>query len=285
MIPASFDYVRPDSVTDAVSALASAGEDGKVLAGGQSLIPVLRLRLAYPSTLVDVGRIPELQGVREDGDAIVIGAMTTHHAVMHDDLVRQHAPLIAQATATVADPQVRHRGTFGGALSHADPAGDLGAVALALGCEFVASGPGGERRIAAADFFADYLTTALSPDEILTAVRVPKLGADWSSHYEKFNRVAQAWSIVGVAALVRRENGAIAEARVGLTNMGPTPLRASAVEAALAGADASAGAVAAAAEHAAEGTSAPSDLSGKADYREHLARVLTRRAVLAAAGI
>jgi carbon-monoxide dehydrogenase medium subunit len=285
MIPASFDYVRPDSVTDAVSALASAGEDGKVLAGGQSLIPVLRLRLAYPSTLVDVGRIPELQGVREDGDAIVIGAMTTHHAVMHDDLVRQHAPLIAQATATVADPQVRHRGTFGGALSHADPAGDLGAVALALGCEFVASGPGGKRRIAAADFFADYLTTALSPDEILTAVRVPKLGADWSSHYEKFNRVAQAWSIVGVAALVRRENGAIAEARVGLTNMGPTPLRASAVEAALAGADASAGAVAAAAEHAAEGTSAPSDLSGKADYREHLARVLTRRAVLAAAGI
>jgi carbon-monoxide dehydrogenase medium subunit len=285
MIPAAFDYVRPGSVAEAVSALASAGEDGKVLAGGQSLIPVLRLRLAYPSTLVDVGRIPELQGVREDGDAIVIGAMTTHHAVMHDDLVRQHAPLIAQATATVADPQVRHRGTFGGALSHADPAGDLGAVALALGCEFVASGPGGERRIAAADFFADYLTTTLSPDEILTAVRVPKLGAGWSSHYEKFNRVAQAWSIVGVAALVRRENGAIAEARVGLTNMGSTPLRASAVEASLAGADASVDAVAAAAEHAAEGTSAPSDLSGKADYREHLARVLTRRAVLTAAGI
>jgi carbon-monoxide dehydrogenase medium subunit len=285
MIPASFDYTRPGSVADAVAALGSAGEDGKVLAGGQSLIPVLRLRLAYPSTLVDVGRIPELQGVREDGDAIVIGAMTTHHAVMHDDLVRQHAPLIAQATATVADPQVRHRGTFGGALSHADPAGDLGAVALALGCEFVASGPGGERRIAAADFFADYLTTTLSPDEILTAVRVPKLGAGWSSHYEKFNRVAQAWSIVGVAALVRRENGAIAEARVGLTNMGSTPLRASAVEASLAGADASVDAVAAAAEHAAEGTSAPSDLSGKADYREHLARVLTRRAVLTAAGI
>jgi carbon-monoxide dehydrogenase medium subunit len=285
MIPAAFDYACPSSVAEAVSALGAAGEDGKVLAGGQSLIPVLRLRMAYPSTLVDVGRIPELRGVREDGDAIVIGAMTTHHAVLHDDLVLQHAPLIAQATDTVADPQVRHRGTFGGALSHADPAGDLGAVALALGCEFVASGPGGERRIAAADFFADYLTTALSPDEILTAVRVPKLGAGWSSHYEKFNRVAQAWSIVGVAALVRRENGAIAEARIGLTNMGSTPLRASAVEAALAGADASADAVAAAAEHAAEGTSAPSDLSGKADYREHLARVLTRRAVLAAAGI
>jgi len=284
MIPAAFDYARPGSIAEAVSALGAAGEDGKVLAGGQSLIPVLRLRMAYPSVLVDVGRIPELQGVRDDGDAIMIGAMTTHHAVMHDELVRQHAPLIAQATATVADPQVRHRGTFGGALSHADPAGDLGAVALALGAEFVASGPGGERRIAAADFFVDYLTTALSPDEILTAIRVPKLGAGWTSHYEKFNRVAQAWSIVGVAALVRRDNGAIAEARVALTNMGPTPLRASAVEQSLAGADASAEGITAAAAHAAEGTSAPSDLSGNADYREHLARVLTARAVRTAAG-
>jgi len=284
MIPAAFDYARPGSIAEAVSALGAAGEDGKVLAGGQSLIPVLRLRMAYPSVLVDVGRIPELQGVRDDGDAIVIGAMTTHHAVMHDELVRQHAPLIAQATATVADPQVRHRGTFGGALSHADPAGDLGAVALALGAEFVASGPGGERRIAAADFFVDYLTIALSPDEILTAIRVPKLGAGWTSHYEKFNRVAQAWSIVGVAALVRRDNGAIAEARVALTNMGPTPLRASAVEQSLAGADASAEGITAAAAHAAEGTSAPSDLSGNADYREHLARVLTARAVRTAAG-
>jgi carbon-monoxide dehydrogenase medium subunit len=284
MIPAAFDYARPGSIAEAVSALGAAGEDGKVLAGGQSLIPVLRLRMAYPSVLVDVGRIPELQGVRDDGDAIVIGAMTTHHAVMHDELVRQHAPLIAQATATVADPQVRHRGTFGGALSHADPAGDLGAVALALGAEFVASGPGGERRIAAADFFVDYLTTALSPDEILTAIRVPKLGAGWSSHYEKFNRVAQAWSIVGVAALVRRDGGTIAEARIGLTNMGPTPLRAFAVEQALAGAEAYAESNAAAAAHAGEGTSAPSDLSGNADYREHLARVLTARAVRTAAG-
>jgi carbon-monoxide dehydrogenase medium subunit len=285
MIPAAFDYVRPGSVAEAVSALGAAGEDAKVLAGGQSLIPILRLRMAYPSTLVDVGRIAEMQGVRDDGDAIVIGAMTTHDAVMHDDLVQQHAPLIVQATATVADPQVRHRGTFGGALSHADPAGDLGAVALVLDCEFVVSGPRGERRVAAADFFADYLTTALSPDEILTAVRVPKLGASWSSHYEKFNRVAQAWSIVGVAALVRRENGAIAEARVGLTNMGATPLRAGAVEQALAGADASADAIATAAAHADEDTAPPSDLSGQADYRRHLARVLTGRAVRAAAGV
>ncbi|HZC70018.1 MAG TPA: xanthine dehydrogenase family protein subunit M [Jatrophihabitans sp.] len=283
MIPAAFDYVRPTAIDEAVSALAAAGEDAKVLAGGQSLIPVLRMRLAYPTTLVDVGKIAELRGVRDDGDAIVIGSMTTHRDVMHDPLVREHAPVIAQATATVADAQVRHLGTFGGSLAHADPAGDLPAVALALDCEFVANGPGGVRRIAAADFFSDYLTTTLSPDEILTAVRVPKLGAGWSSHYEKFNRVAQAWAIVGVAALVRRDNGAIAEARIGLTNMGSTPMRASATESALAGAEPTAAAVGAAAELAANGTSPPSDLSGQADYREHLAKVLTRRAVLAAA--
>ncbi len=285
MIPASFDYVAPTSVSEAVSALSGAGEDAKVMAGGQSLIPVLRLRLAYPTTVVDLGRIAELKGVRDDGDAIVIGAMTAHDDVMHDALVQQFAPVIAQATATVADPAVRHRGTFGGALAHADPAGDLGAVALALDCEFVASGPSGERRIAAADFFQDYLTTALAEDEILTSIRVPKLGDGWGSHYEKFNRVAQAWSIVAVAAVVKRSNGSIAEARVGLTNMGSTPLRAHAVESALSGVDASADAVGAAAEHAAEGTTAPSDLSGKADYREHLARVLTKRAVLTAAGV
>jgi carbon-monoxide dehydrogenase medium subunit len=285
VIPAAFEYTAPRSVSDAVSALAEAGEDAKVLAGGQSLIPVLRLRLASPSTIVDVGRINDLRGVRDDGDAIVIGAMTTHDAVLHDALVHQHAPVIAQATATVADPQVRHRGTFGGALSHADPAGDLGAVALALDCEFVAQGPSGERRIAAADFFQGYLTTALSPDEILTSIRVPKLGDGWSSHYEKFNRVAQAWSIVGVAAVVNRSNGGIVEARIGLTNMGSTPLRARAVESALAGAEASAEAVGAASRHAADGTNAPSDLSGKADYREHLARVLTKRAVLTASGV
>jgi carbon-monoxide dehydrogenase medium subunit len=282
VIPAPFEYARPMSVDEAVSSLEEGGEDAKVLAGGQSLIPVLRLRLAYPSTVVDVGRIAELQGVRDDGDAIVIGAMTTHHDVLHDPLVLEHAPVIRQATETIADPQVRHRGTFGGSLAHADPAGDLPAIALALGCEFLATGSGGERRIPADQFFVDYLTTALTADEVLTAIRVPKLGAGWSSHYEKFHRVAQAWAIVGVAALVRRENGSIAEARIGLTNMAPTPLRATAVETALAGADASEQAVGAAAENAAAGTQAPSDLSGQADYREHLARVLTKRAVLSA---
>lgn len=285
MIPAAFDYVRPSSVEDAVTALSEAGEDAKVLAGGQSLIPVLRMRLAYPTVLVDVGRVDELKGVRDDGEAIVIGAMTRHYEVVGNPLVQQHAPLIAQATETVADPQVRHRGTFGGALAHADPAGDLGGVALALNCEFVASGPGGVRRIAAADFFQDYLTTALGADEILTAIRVPKLGQGWGSHYEKFTRVAQSWSVVGVAALVKRDNGSIAEARVGLTNMGSTPLRAAAVESALAGAAASAESIGAAADHAAEGTDAPTDLSGGSDYREHLARVLTKRALLAATGV
>ncbi len=285
MIPAQFDYVAPDSVSGAVTALGEAGEDAKVLAGGQSLIPVLRLRLSYPSVLVDLRKVAELRGVREEGDTLVIGAMTRHADILTEPLVRRHAALVAEATATVADPAVRHRGTFGGALAHADPAGDLAAVALALDAQLVAEGPGGRRSIAAADFFQDYLQTALSPDELLVEVRLPKLAGQWGVHYEKFNRVAQAWAIVGVAAAVRRDNGSIAEAHVGLTNMGSTPVRATAVEQALAGAQAAPEAIAEAAGHAAEGTSAPSDLSAKADYREQLARVLTRRAVTAAAGL
>jgi len=285
MIPAAFDYARPSSIDEALQAIAAGGEDVKILAGGQSLIPVMRLRLAAPSTVVDLGRVQELRGVRDDGDAIVIGAMTTHAAVLEDPLIRQHAPLIAEATETVADRQVRHRGTFGGALAHADPAGDLPAVALALDAEFVIVGPNGRRTVPARDFFVDYLTTALEDGELLVEVRIPKLSGDWGMHYEKFNRVAQAWSIVAVAAAVRRENGHIAEARIGLTNMGPTPLRATAAEQALAGAAASADAVAEAASHAAEGTEPSSDLNAQADYRQHLAQVLTRRAVSAAAGL
>jgi len=281
MIPAQFAYVRPGSVDEALAALGEHGDDAKVMAGGQSLIPLLRLRLSYPDVVVDVGRVAELAGVREDGDHIVIGAMTTHHDVMHDDLVRRHAGLLAQATGTVADPAVRHRGTFGGSLAHADPAGDLPAVALALGAEMVVAGSGGRRTVAAGDFFVDYLQTAIEPDELLVEVRVPK-HEGWGFRYEKFHRVAQSWAVVGVAAAVKRSNGSIAEARVALTNMGPTPVRAVAVEQALAGAGTDA--VADAAAHAADGASAPSDLNGKSDYRDHLARVLTRRAVLAAAG-
>ena len=285
MIPAAFAYARPTTIDEALQAVASGGEDVKIMAGGQSLIPVMRLRLAAPETVVDLTKVAELRGVREDGDAIVVGAMTTHSDVIADPLIKQYAPLIAEATETVADRQVRHRGTFGGALAHADPAGDLPAVALALDAEFVLAGPGGRRTVPAADFFVDYLTTALGEGELLVEIRVPKLQGTWGMHYEKFNRVAQAWSIVAVAAAVHREGGRITEARIGLTNMGPTPLRASAAEAALVGVPATREAVAAAAERAADGTSPSSDLNAQADYRQHLATVLTRRAVTVAAGL
>ena len=285
MIPPEFDYVKASSVDEAVAALGEHGDDAKVLAGGQSLIPLLRLRLAYPSVLVDVGGVSELRGVREDGADIVIGAATTHAEVIADPLVRRHAPLVVQATETVADRQVRHRGTFGGSLSHADPAGDLPAVALALDASFVIAGGGGVRRtVGASEFFVDYLQTALAGDELLIEVRLPKLGDGWGFHYEKFQRVAQAWAVVGVAAAVRRSNGAISEARVGLTNMGPRPVRAAGVEESLRDAIADDAGVGAAAARADEGTTPPNDLGGQADYRRHLARVLTRRAVLAAAG-
>lgn len=284
MIPAQFDYVRPSSLDEAVAALAQGGEDAKVLAGGQSLLPLLRLRLSYPEIVVDLGKLDGLRGVRDDGDAIVIGAMTTHHDVIRDPLVREHAGILAKATETVADPAVRHRGTFGGSLAHADPAGDLPAVALALDVQLVVQGPGGRRTIYASEFFVDYLQTTLAPDEILVEVRIPKLAGQWGYSYEKFHRVAQAWAIVGVAAAVRRENGSIAEARIGLTNMGPIPVRAHATEQALVGAAVTDQAVRAAAAHAADEANPPSDLNGQADYRRHLATVLTRRAVLAAAG-
>ncbi|MCE0761598.1 xanthine dehydrogenase family protein subunit M [Pseudonocardia kujensis] len=283
MIPAKFDYVRPSSVEEAVSALQQGGDDAKILAGGQSLLPVLRLRLAAPSVVIDLGGIPELRQISEDGDRIAIGAMAPHHDVLRDDLVKQHVSLLSQATATVADPQVRHRGTLGGALAHADPAGDLGAVALALDAEFVIAGSSGTRTVPAAEFFVDYFTTAIGEGEILTQVRFPKY-TGWSTHYEKFNRTAQAWSMVAVAAALRVEGGSIAEARIGLTNMGTTPIRATGVEQALVGQPATADSVRAAAEHATEGTAAPSDADAAADYREHLAKVLTGRAVLAAAG-
>jgi aerobic carbon-monoxide dehydrogenase medium subunit len=284
VIPSAFDYIAAATVEEAVQALSQAGEDAKVLAGGQSLVPVLRLRLATPTMIVDLGRISELRGVRDDGDAIVIGAMTTHHDVINNPLVGEHAALLAVATQTVGDPQIRHRGTFGGALVHADPAGDLLAPAVALDSEMVIVGPGGRRTVPAAEFFVDLFTTAVGPDEVLVEVRIPKK-TGWGAHYEKFNRVAQAWSIVAVAAAVRTEGGSIAQARVALTNMGATPVRALGVEQALIGQQANAETIRAAAEHAAEGTSPPSDGNADADYREHLARVLTGRAVAAAAGV
>ena len=283
MIPAAFDYLAPTSVDEAVAALAGAGEDAKVLAGGQSLLPVLRMRLANPSTVVDLGNIAELRGVRDDGDDVVIGAMTRHDDVQRDELVREHALLLAVATATVADPQIRHRGTLGGAIAHADPAGDLLAPVLALDAELEIAGPGGRRTVPAAEFFLDYFTTALAPEEILVGVRVRK-HTGWGAHYEKFNRVAQAWSIVAVAAAVRVEDGTVVEAKVALTNMAATPVRAATVEAALVGGPATEEAIRAAARHAADGTHPTSDANADTDYREHLARVLTARAVNAAVG-
>jgi carbon-monoxide dehydrogenase medium subunit len=284
MIPSSFDYVAASTVEEAVQALSQAGDDAKVLAGGQSLVPVLRLRLAAPTTIVDLNKIGELRGVRDDGDALVIGAMTTHHDVINNPLVGEHAALLAAATKTVGDPQIRHRGTIGGALVHADPAGDLLAPVVALDCDMVIVGPGGRRTVPAADFFVDLFTTAVGLDEVLVELRIPKK-TGWGAHYEKFNRVAQAWSIVAVAAAVRTEGGLIVQARVALSNMGATPVRATGVEQALAGQPANAQTIRAAAEHAAEGTRALSDGNAAADYRQHLARVLTRRAVAAAAGV
>ncbi|WP_433251760.1 FAD binding domain-containing protein [Streptosporangium sp. CA-135522] len=302
MIPAPFDYIRPTSLEEACRVLAeadSSGEDVKVLAGGQSLLPLLRLRLAYPSALVDLGRLAELRGVEDRDDHVFIGALTTHDEVLRSPVVRERTPLVALATATVADPAVRHRGTFGGSMAHADPAGDLPAVALALDCVFVVRSGEGEREIPAAEFFVDYLESALEPGEVLLGVRVPKLGPGWGFHYEKFHRTAQAWAIVGVAAAVRRDGGIIGEARIALTNMGPTPVRARAVEDALrglssaptggdgaqpAGGDGAHDPVRDACGQADSGTSPPADLHAKPDYRRHLARVLTHRAVRAASG-
>ena len=284
MIPSKFDYVRPVSLDEAVHVLGNAGDDAKVIAGGQSLLPLLRLRLANPEVLVDVGGLDELRGVRDEGDSLLIGARTTHYQLIHDPLIAEHCGLLATAASTVADPAVRHRGTLGGSLAHGDPAGDLPAVALALDATLTARGPEGEREIPAADFFVDYLTTSLRSAEILTGIRVPKMPG-WGYHYEKFHRTAQAWAIVGVAALTRRSDGQVAEARIGLTNMGPVPVRATAAETAVAGTEASRNALQAAASRADEDTEPPGDLHGAPDYRRHLARVLTGRALAAAAGV
>jgi carbon-monoxide dehydrogenase medium subunit len=283
VIPTAFDYVRPATVEEAVAALVAAGDDSKVLGGGQSLLPVLRLRLNSPTVVVDVSTIDERRHITDEGASLLIGAAVTTHEVLTSAVVKEHVPLLSQAAAGVADPAIRHRGTFGGSLAHADPAGDLPTVSRALDAEMVIAGPGGRRTVPAADFFLDFFTTAIGLDEVLVAVRVPKLGAGWGFDYQKFHRTAQAWAIVGVAAAVRRENGAIAEARVALTNMGATPIRASSVEAALVGAVTSE-AIAAAAATAADGTSPTTDTHADGAFRQHLARVLTGRAVANAAG-
>ena len=283
MIPAPFDYLAPATVEEALAALAEAGDEAKVIAGGQSLLPVLRMRLNAPSLVIDLGKVESLRGVRDDGDGVVIGAMTTYQTLLDDPSVHEHLLLLTKATQTIADPQIRHRGTVGGALVHADPAGDLGAAALALEATFTVAGSSGSRTVPADEFFLGLFETAVGEDELLTEVRFPK-HTGWGAHYEKFVRVSHQWSIVAVAATVLAEGGTIREARVGLTNMGDRPLRAASVEAALVGQPATEDAVRRAAETAAEGTDPPSDLNGDAQYRRSIAPVLTRRAVLAAAG-
>jgi carbon-monoxide dehydrogenase medium subunit len=269
MIPAPFDYEVAESVEHA-SELLGSRPDAKLLAGGHSLLPAMRLRIARPALLVDIGRIEGLSYVRDAGDRIAIGALTRHHDLQQDELLRQHCGLISQAAALVGDPQVRHRGTIGGSAAHGDPASDLPTALLALDAELVVQGPEGERSVPAAEFFRGVFETGLGPQDVLTEVRVPKLGSDAGFAYVKFNRRAQDWATVGVAAV--RVDG---EAHVGLTSMGATPLRATGVEQALAsGAD-----PAAAAEHAAEGTDPPSDTNGSSEYRRELAKVLVRRAL------
>ena len=275
MIPAVFDYEVAGSVEEAVALLGSR-ENAKLLAGGHSLLPLMKTRLARPGTLIDIGRVAGLSGIADDGDHLVVGALTRHHDIATSALARDACPILAGAASQVADPQVRHMGTIGGSVAHGDPASDLSTVLLALDATLVAQGPGGERTIPVGEFFKGFLETALAPNEILTRIRVPKTnGAGWA--YLKFTTRAIDWATVGVAAVVTKNGGGVGSARIGLTSMGRTPLRATATEAALAGA--SGNGIAAAAEMAAEGTDPPSDTFASADFRRHLARVLTRRAV------
>jgi carbon-monoxide dehydrogenase medium subunit len=272
VIPAAFDYVRAGSAEEAISLVGQHGEDAKFLAGGHSLLPLMKLRLAQPSVLIDIGRVSDLSYIRDEGQHVAIGALTRHMDVENSDLLKEHVPLLAHAASYVGDPQVRHRGTIGGSIAHADPASDLPATTLALGATYVAQGPNGTREIAAGDFYEGFLTSSLAPDELLTEIRVPKMnGAGWN--FQKFNRRAMDWAIVGVAAW--RRNG---DSGVALVNMGSIPVLATSVSAALAGG----ASIADAAEQAAADADPQADLNASVEYRVHLAKVLTRRALEAA---
>ena len=269
MIPAAFEYVRAGSAEEAVSLIGEHGEDAKFLAGGHSLLPLMKLRLAQPTVLVDIGRLTDLSYIRDAGDHVAIGALTRHMDIETSDLLKAEVPLLAHAASHVGDPQVRHRGTLGGTIAHADPASDLPATTLALGATYVAQGPNGTREIPAAEFYEGFLTSSLAADEMLTEIRIPKqAGAGWS--FQKFNRRAQDWAIVGVAAW--RRNG---DSGVALVNMGSTPVLATSVSSALAGG----ASVADAAELAAAEAEPQADLNASVEYRTHLAKVLVRRAL------
>jgi aerobic carbon-monoxide dehydrogenase medium subunit len=279
MIPPAFEYAAPDSLAEAIRLLDEGGEDAKLLAGGHSLIPLMKLRLAAPSLLVDLRRVDGLRGIDKANGGWRIGAMTRHV----DLQVHEELGLVSVAARSIADQQVRNRGTIGGSLAHGDPASDLPAVLVAAEGSVTVQGSGGEREIAAADLFQDYLTTAIAPGEVMTSVSVP-IGAGWGFGYEKFNRRVEDWAMVGVCALVRKAaDGSCEDVRVGLTNMGSTPLRATTTEDALRGGGLDADAIARAAEQAAEGTDPPADLNASSDYKRNLARVLTGRALQEAA--
>jgi carbon-monoxide dehydrogenase medium subunit len=280
VIPASFDYDVAESVDHAIELLGAGGGDAKPLAGGHSLIPALKLRIARPEKLVDIGRLSDLAYVKDGGTHVAIGALTRHAAVASDALLAEHCPIVSYTARQIGDPQVRHRGTLGGTLSHGDPASDMPAVMLALGAELVVRGKSGERVIPATEFFTGVFETALAPDELLVEARVPKLAASAGWAYIKANRRAQDWATVGVAALVHRDNGSVAGASIGLVNMGGTPLRAKAAEDALASGSSAADAAAL----VTEGTEPPSDQAGSSEYRAHLAQVITRRALEQALG-
>jgi aerobic carbon-monoxide dehydrogenase medium subunit len=278
MIPAEFDYVAPDTLDDAIRALVDGGEDAKLLAGGHSLIPLMKLRLAAPSLLVDIRKLPGLHGIERQNGHWRIGALTTHAELEHSP----ELAVVADVAGTIADPQVRHRGTIGGSLAHGDAASDLPAAMLICEADVTLQGPSGQRSVTAADLFQDYLTTAVGEDEVLTEIRVPALDG-YGHAYQKFTRRAEDWAMAGVCAVVKISDGTVEDARVGLTNLGSVPLRATAVEEALRGQPATAESFAAAAEHAADGTRPPSDLNASTEYKQHLARVLTRRALAEAA--
>jgi aerobic carbon-monoxide dehydrogenase medium subunit len=279
MIPAAFDYVVPRTLPEAVAELVQRGQEAKVLAGGHSLIPLMKLRLSTPSFLIDIGRINNLNYVREEDGRIAIGALTTHHDIQFSELIRRKLPLLSSAASQIGDPQVRNRGTVGGAAAHADPFGDFPTCLLALDAEFTVAGPGGERTIKARDFFVDTFTSALEPNEILRDIRIATPPEGSRGTYLKFSRRSQDWAIVAVAAQVTVSGHEVKNVAIGLTGMGSKPLRASGVEQALRGKAGHDDEIRSAADKAAEGTDPTQDLNGSPDYRRHLAKVLTRRAL------
>jgi carbon-monoxide dehydrogenase medium subunit len=280
MIPAEFDYVAPQTLQDAIRALADGGEDAKLLAGGHSLLPLMKLRLATPRLLVDLRKVPGLRGISRENGTWRIGALTTHAELEHSP----ELGIVSRAAATIADQQVRNRGTIGGSLAHGDPASDLPAVMLVSEGSVALEGPQGSRSLPASELFQDYMDTAVGADEVLTAVQLPALDG-WAFGYQKFNRRSEDWAMVAACAVVKRNGDDCEDVRIGLTNMGSVPLRASVAEEALRGQALSPETIARAAEQAAEGTDPPADLNASSEYKQHLARVMCRRALEQAAGL